>query len=189
MKSTLNSRYAVSVALVLATIAMAWSYWTVFGDMAEEWSKNELYSHGYIVPIFAVALLWFRRSLMPTAPLQPSWWALVFLLIAGVMRLGAAYYYYAWPDRDVPAIHDFRRGPGDGGVGGSSLGLAFRFLSRVYDSISRFCRNRLDAAAPARGDVVQHERLDKCSVYLPMPTATSLCSARPKWALSKPAAA
>jgi exosortase len=68
-------------------------------DLGEEWNNNPLYSFGFFVPVFAIVLLALRRDRMPSLPLQPSWWALVFLVVAGTMRLGAGYYYFSWPDR------------------------------------------------------------------------------------------
>src|SRR5947199_18693 len=48
---------------------------------------------------FAPALLWMRRDRMPAAPLEPSLWAVCFLIVGCAMRLGSAYFYFAWPDR------------------------------------------------------------------------------------------
>jgi exosortase len=99
MKSNWDWRYTVYLSSGVIAALLAWSYWPVFVELAEEWSKNPLYSHGYLIPVFAVALLWFRRDLVPSFPLQPSWWALAFLFVAASLRLGAAYFYLSWPDR------------------------------------------------------------------------------------------
>lgn len=92
-------RSLVNGTIALAMGIMVWSYWPTFVELADEWAKNPLYSHGYLVPVFAIALLWIRRDQLPKMPLQPSWWAVLFLLIGSVLRLGAAFFYYAWPDR------------------------------------------------------------------------------------------
>jgi exosortase len=96
---TWNGRYAVGLTVALTTMALLWSYWPTFVELADEWWNNPLYSHGYAVPVFAAFLLWYRRDLMPDAPLQPSWWAVLFLIVACAMRLGAAHFYFSWPDR------------------------------------------------------------------------------------------
>lgn len=91
-------KFTAMATVVLVSAAFFWSFWPTFQDLAEEWSKNPLYSHGYLVPVFALALLWFRRDQMPSS-LTPSWFALVILVVACVMRLGAAYFYFSWPER------------------------------------------------------------------------------------------
>jgi exosortase len=92
-------RRTVIILVVVTLLAVMWSYWSTFGELADEWALNPLYSHGYLVPAFAAVLLWLRRDRAPAMPLQPSWWALAFLAVGCVMRLGAAYFYFAWPDR------------------------------------------------------------------------------------------
>jgi len=97
----MTSTWRLTINLLVAVVGaiLVWSYWPTFASLPEEWSSNPLYSHGYLVPAFAVALLWFRRDLIPAAPLEPSWWAVVFLLVGSGLRLGAAYFYLVWPDR------------------------------------------------------------------------------------------
>lgn len=43
------------------------AYWNMFVSAAKEWSTNELYSHGYLIPILAIIILYMRRQ-----PLRPS---------------------------------------------------------------------------------------------------------------------
>lgn len=48
-------------------LLLIFSYWNMFVNAAKEWSSNELYSHGYLIPILAVIILYMRRQ-----PLRPS---------------------------------------------------------------------------------------------------------------------
>lgn len=89
---------ADGVRVAVIGLVLVWAYWPTFVVLGESW-QNPLYSHGYLIPILAGGLLWWRRDMMPTAPLNPSWWALAFAAVAVAMRLGGAYYYFAWPDR------------------------------------------------------------------------------------------
>jgi exosortase len=73
---------------------LLWSYWPVFRDIQDRWATDPIYSHGYLVPAFALALLWLRWK--PNTSLAPSWWGLVFLSIAASMRLAGAYFYFDW---------------------------------------------------------------------------------------------
>src|SRR5262245_8119292 len=99
IKTWTSRQTAVSLVVALILAVLAWSYWGTFVELIEEWSANPLYSHGYLVPAFAVVLVWWRRDRLPAWPLEPSLWAVAFLAVGCVMRLGAAYYYFAWPDR------------------------------------------------------------------------------------------
>lgn len=55
-----------------------------------------MYSHGYLVPLFAVGLLWFRREQLDVRQCSPSAWGLVFLGVASGLRLVGAYFYVEW---------------------------------------------------------------------------------------------
>ena len=99
MVSTWDWRYVVSVMIALTMAILGWVYWPIFVELADEWARNPLYSHGYLVPAFAAVLLWIRRDRIPNTPLQPSWWALAFLAAGSVLHLGGTYFYFAWPER------------------------------------------------------------------------------------------
>jgi exosortase len=91
-------RLTVIMLVLLALAVLAWVYWPTFINLAEQWTSNPLYSHGFLVPGFAALLLWFRRDRIPGIPLQASWLALPFLLVGTVMRLAAVHFYLTYPD-------------------------------------------------------------------------------------------
>jgi exosortase len=67
--------------------------------MAERWAHSPVYSHGYLVPAFAVALLWFRREKLSSLVVHPNWLLGLPLLLAGVMlRLAGSCFYFPWFD-------------------------------------------------------------------------------------------
>jgi exosortase len=66
--------------------------------MTFRWNHDPQYSHGYLVPAFALALLWIRRDRLPELPLQPSLWGLALVLAGITMRLTGTYYFFAWFD-------------------------------------------------------------------------------------------
>jgi exosortase len=78
-------------AVLLA--GFAWAYWPTLTGMADRWSGDPQYSHGFLVPVFALALLWSRRELMPKGPLQTNWWGLGLLGIGFLCRFVSAYFY------------------------------------------------------------------------------------------------
>src|SRR6267154_6686702 len=69
------------------SLALLWSYWPTLGTMVERWWSDPQYSHGFLVPLFAAAVLWSRRDLWDKAQSRPSWWGLPVLAIAVAMRL------------------------------------------------------------------------------------------------------
>jgi exosortase len=77
---------------------LLWAYWTTLGEAAERWAHDPQYSHGYLVPAFALALLWMRRASFPAEDLHPSWWGLPLLLAGVALRLAGTHYYFVWFD-------------------------------------------------------------------------------------------
>jgi exosortase len=79
------------------TVCVLWSYWPTLSAMAQAWSHDPVYSHGYLVPLFAVVLLWLRRQKLAGASFRPEWrWGCALLFLAVALRLGGTYFYYPW---------------------------------------------------------------------------------------------
>jgi exosortase len=87
---------AKALTLVALVAGVTWSYWPVFAEMANKWSNDAQYSHGYLVPLFSLFLAgrWFRSTGQST--LTPSWFGLAFLSAGLVMRLVGARFYLEW---------------------------------------------------------------------------------------------
>jgi exosortase len=65
--------------------------------LAERWRHDSNYSHGFLVPLFALFLLWSRRArLAAGGPLRPSWWGLAVLLPALALYAAGALLYLDW---------------------------------------------------------------------------------------------
>src|SRR5205809_2712332 len=96
---------------------LLWAYWPTLSDVARKWSDPQ-YSHGYLVPLFAVLLLLYRALpsgqvcssfsvflgtlreglLQKIAAFQPSAWGLVLLAAGTIVRLIGTYIYFDWLD-------------------------------------------------------------------------------------------
>ena len=83
--------------LLVATLCLIWAWWTTLTDMAGRWAHDPQYSHGYLVPLFAVILLGLRRELMPKT-WSPSWWGAPLLFTGIGLRLLGNYYFSQWLD-------------------------------------------------------------------------------------------
>jgi exosortase len=78
-----------------ALIALLWVYWPTLVELAGRWGSQSQYSHGYLVPAFAVYLLWARRQLLP-AEFQANAWGLLVLAGGLALRFAGTYLYFEW---------------------------------------------------------------------------------------------
>ncbi|MCI0379610.1 MAG: exosortase/archaeosortase family protein [Gemmataceae bacterium] len=74
-------------------LLLVWFYWTSMEEVVARWANDPQYAQGYFVVAFAVAVLWARRGRYPQQPLQGSWWAVPFVGLAVLLRLGGARFY------------------------------------------------------------------------------------------------
>ncbi len=80
---------------------LLWAFWTTLTELARRWADDPQYSHGYLVPAFAIALLWLRRDQLPQAASRPGRANLLGIpvLLAGLaLRLIGVYVYLDWLD-------------------------------------------------------------------------------------------
>jgi exosortase len=89
-----STRRLVGTALIGG--CLIWFYWPIFSALASLWSHDPQYSHGYLVPLFSLCLLWRRRDELAERPAGYSWWGVFLLLIGASVRLAGAYYFVPW---------------------------------------------------------------------------------------------
>jgi exosortase len=78
-----NAVRAVVIGGVLLA-AVLWSYWTTLLQLAERWSIDPQYSHGFLVPVFAAVILWLKKP--ATLVGKPDWRGLVILVVSLLPR-------------------------------------------------------------------------------------------------------
>lgn len=83
-----NGRDAWLATAVVGAVSL-WCFWPTLATMAERWSNEPQYSHGFLVPLFAAAILLLRRP-VPLPAWQPSLWGVPALGLAIGLRLLAA---------------------------------------------------------------------------------------------------
>src|SRR5262249_4455150 len=93
----------LSLNLALMLAGLGWAYWPTLVGLAQKWTSDPQYSHGFLVAPFAVFLLWTRRGQLPCASgadttglARPSAWGLVLLVAGAFLRLGGAWFYFEW---------------------------------------------------------------------------------------------
>jgi exosortase len=91
-----NSQKRVAILSSVLGVVLAWAYWPTFGEIAVRWSTSTIYSHGYLVPVFAGFLLWHRRSMIRSESLEPSWWGLPWIALGAAIHLFGAYFFHDW---------------------------------------------------------------------------------------------
>jgi exosortase len=77
---------SVTAALVAALFA---SHSSTFAHMADRWAHDPQYSHGFVVPFFALVVLWSRREMLKTLAWKPSWLGLPLMAIGLALRVTA----------------------------------------------------------------------------------------------------
>jgi exosortase len=78
--------------------ALLWASWPTLLTLARCWASDPQYSHGFVVPVFSLLVLWLRRGSFPAGPLRASWWAVPLLLLAAGLRLSGAVLFFNWLD-------------------------------------------------------------------------------------------
>jgi len=73
----------------LLALAVFWALRPILLGLADRWETDPRYSHGFLVPLFSLGLLWARRDRLSGLALSPSNWGLAVLAVgAGVQLLG-----------------------------------------------------------------------------------------------------
>jgi exosortase len=85
-----------TAAICAPVLGLAWAFGDTYVELNRTWGTNPQYSHGYLVPVFALYLLWTRRQHLDRGALRPSWLGLAVLALGLGMRLYGGYFFYTW---------------------------------------------------------------------------------------------
>lgn len=86
--------WGLIIPAVLSGLTL-WTYWGPLALATQRWWQDPQYSHGFLVPLFALGLLWSRRALLPT-DFSPGWWGMPLVVTGICVRVGAAFYFFEW---------------------------------------------------------------------------------------------
>ncbi len=88
------SRHIIPCGKLLLLISgLAWMYWTDLVSMQTQWEANPQYSHGYLVPVFALALLFMRHDRLEPTKWRASWSGVLLLSLGLGLKLFSTYFY------------------------------------------------------------------------------------------------
>ena len=73
---------------------LVWLYWPVLLGFARRWESDPQYSHGPMIPLVAVAIVWMRGVPTDDQSLNPSWWGLPMLVTGLLLKLVGRFYYF-----------------------------------------------------------------------------------------------
>jgi exosortase len=83
LRQALSASPRECLAAALAAAGLLWVYGPALAGLAQRWGSDSRYSHGYLVPLFSLYLLWPRRGRLAPGTWRPSWWG-VPLVLAGL---------------------------------------------------------------------------------------------------------
>ncbi len=90
----------ISPMVILAGVLAAsllWAYWPTLYDLERTWSRDPRYSHGFLVPVFALYVLWLRRA-RRLDRVDSSWIGVLLILFGAFLNFLGAYSYFTWLD-------------------------------------------------------------------------------------------
>jgi exosortase len=91
-----SKRYSLPLAAAALLGVVAWAYWPTFLGLAEYWEKDPQYSHGFIVPLFAVVILALRKQMLWSITPWPTWWCTPCLILGAAGFLFGSYIFSPW---------------------------------------------------------------------------------------------
>jgi exosortase len=77
-------------------LCLLWVYWPTLAALWHKWGNGAQYSHGYLVPLFSVYLLYARKSIVDGAGVRPSWWGLPVLLLGLAVSFVGTCFFVDW---------------------------------------------------------------------------------------------
>src|SRR5262245_35622389 len=78
-----TSLLVLFLALLVGFVAFRAGLW----ELVARWSRQEEYSHGFLIPAIVAWMLWARRDALLASIGQPSWVGFVLVLLSTLMLI------------------------------------------------------------------------------------------------------
>ncbi len=78
---------------LLLLLCVCWGLWPALTTMADRWAWDPRYSHGCLVPLFSLGLIWSRRDKLAVAPLSPTGWGLLPIALGAALQTLGGYFH------------------------------------------------------------------------------------------------
>lgn len=75
---------------LIGASALLWGYWPTLLSLQGAWATDPRYSHGFLIPLFSIYLLWTRRGKIAGHASGPSPWGLAPIALGAAMHVGGA---------------------------------------------------------------------------------------------------
>lgn len=98
LSPTSSQRKLPPVSTLLASVSvlfsLVWLYWPILLGFARRWDNDPQYSHGPMIPLVAVGIVWMRGIPWDSQRLEPSWWGLPLLMTGLVLKFVGGQFYF-----------------------------------------------------------------------------------------------
>jgi exosortase len=84
--------WSLIAPLAILAGGILWALWPVMAAMVERWSTDPRYAHGYLVPLFSLALLWMRWPQNIGAAMRPTNWGLLLIALGAAVQLVGGFF-------------------------------------------------------------------------------------------------
>lgn len=84
---------AYAGALLLCTV---WAFWPALSQLITRWNNDPQYSHGFFVPVLAIAIAWFRRQEISPRPCASMPSGLIWIVAGLLLYAAGAHIAFDW---------------------------------------------------------------------------------------------
>lgn len=90
----MNARFRPSARTLLIAALLTWAYLPTIGELFQKWMSDPQYSHGILVPLFSLLLLYRSRDQAPSELKSMPWLGYTLLVVALACRVVAALLFF-----------------------------------------------------------------------------------------------
>jgi hypothetical protein len=73
--------------IALSLAVTCWVYWTGLAEAYIRWENQEEYSHGFLIPLVTLYILWEKKGLILSSAGKPMWLGVWLVLVASIVFL------------------------------------------------------------------------------------------------------